>query len=92
MSTTDGKYISFKLPCIISHLFQISIHVTQTDNNKNSSRYFTTKALSVLKKKKEEPTADIIPVLIKCVNNLTHDACSKQNLYSQQIVLMEKGH
>jgi hypothetical protein len=30
MSTTDGKYISFKLPCIISHLFQISIPVTQT--------------------------------------------------------------
>ena len=39
MSTTDGKYISFKLSCMISRLFQISIPLTQTDNNKNSSRY-----------------------------------------------------
>ena len=33
--------------------------------------------VSIKKKKEKEPTADIIPVSIKSVNNLTHDACSK---------------
>jgi len=46
--------------------------------------------VSIKKKKEEEPTADIIPVLITPVNNLTHDACSKQNLYCQWTVLMGK--
>ena len=41
--------------------------------------------------KKKQPTADMIPVFVKFVNNLAHDACSEQNLYCQQI-LMEKGH